>query len=186
MQKRSGAKGQAAIEFIVVVLVIFFFLFFFLSLSIALVVSDYIEYATFMAARTYKSGFSNQAFQQQYATEVFNTYFEKVQGIARNPQLRFVQTDPIDPGTDDGSFQRMGAQSAGLDVRYDIDLFYLPPIFVTNNGPISRIELQAEAQLGRDPGILECRAYFDKLANDLGFGISGIRALVNQMEDNGC
>lgn len=173
-RRREAQSGQAAIEFIVVVLVIFFFLFFFLSLSIALVVSDYIEYATFMAARTYKSGFSDENFQRQYATQVFDTYFEKVQGIARNPQLRFVQTEAGDE------------QSRGIDVRYDIDLFYLPPIFVTNAGPISRIELQAEAQLGRDPGILECREYFNQLANNLGFGIGGVPALVNQMEDNGC
>src|SRR5205085_145667 len=93
LRRKNNEKGQAAIEFIAIAVVLFFFLLFFLSLSIVLVVSDYIEYATFMAARTYKSGASRQAIQQRNAQIVFNTYFEKIQGIARKPNLDFIRTD---------------------------------------------------------------------------------------------
>ena len=54
--KKLNEKGQSAIEFIVVVVVVFFFLLFYLSFSITLIASEYVDYATFMAARTYKSG----------------------------------------------------------------------------------------------------------------------------------
>ena len=58
------------------IVVIFFFLLFYLSLSLLLVVSDYIDYATFMAARTYKSAFDSPETQEQNAQAVFDSYIE--------------------------------------------------------------------------------------------------------------
>ena len=91
--------GQAAIEFITVVVVIFFFLFFMLSLSITLVVSDYIEYATFMSARTLKSMYSTDAVQDRLARQEFFKYAERVQGIARNFSFEIKQKEINDEQT---------------------------------------------------------------------------------------
>ncbi len=170
-KNKQQQKGQAAIEFIAISVVLFFFLLFFLSLSILLVVSDYIEYATFMAARTYKSGASRQAIQQRNAQIVFNAYFEKIQGIARKPNLDFVRTD------------QNNVRTEGILASYDMDLFYLPPVFAGALSPPSRIRLNAEAHLGRDPSHDECRAFFTQFGGRAGVNDPNI---LEMMEDNGC
>lgn len=173
LKKNRKESGQAAIEFIIVVIVVFFFLFFFLSISILIVTSEYIDYATFMAARTYKSGFGTREVQESNARKVFlEQYMPNVQGIARNIRLDVVN------GTG-------GNQTEGVVASYDMDLFYLPPLFVGNNLPPSRITLQSEAHLGRDPSGADCRTYFDNFSKQFNLGIDGT-SLVQQMEDNGC
>jgi len=178
MMKRLKAnrnqKGQAAIEFIVTAVVTFFFLFLLLSVALLLVVSDYVEFATFMAARTYKSGFSNKARQESNATLVFNKYFEAVQGIARNKRLRFFNTDPSDEHT------------GGLTATYDIDLFYLPPLFLGTDPQgqrASAVTLSSEVHLGRDPSFEDCQSFFQDFATNNGITNS---AYTEMMEDNGC
>lgn len=164
-------KGQAAVEFMMVAVVLFFFLLFFLSLSILLVVSEYIDYATFMAARTYKTGASRETKQRENAKLVFDTYTNKIQGIARNIKLEFdVRTDPN------------STQTAGLLATYDMDLFYLPPIFSKTRNP-SRISLSAESHLGRDPSFEECQNFFLGFIRRAG---AGFESVAEQMEDNGC
>jgi len=169
--------GQAAIEFMVIVVVLFFFLFFLLSLSIVIVVSEYIEYATFMAARTYKAGFSNESRQEANAKLVFDKYFEKVQGIARNPKLDFRRSEPNNE------------QTAGVLASYEMDLFYLPPLFGPGQMPPSRINLVSESHLGRDPSFDEvCNpqagSFFINMLNQ--FGIQNAETYAEQMDDNGC
>lgn len=168
---KKGQSGQAAIEFIAISVVLFFFLLFFLSISILFVVSDYIEYATFMAARTYKSGASRQPIQQRNAEIVFNSYFDKVQGIARRPNLEFIRTEEDNVRTE------------GLMASYDIDMFYLPPVFVGGGGTPSRIRLNSEAHLGRDPSHEECRSFFTGFGQRVGVTDPNI---LEMMEDNGC
>jgi hypothetical protein len=169
----DNRRGQTAIEFIAVIVVVFFFVFFFLSFAILLVVSEYMDYATFMAARTYKAGLSSEAYQQNYARDsVFKAYTDKIEGIARNFDIQFVQLDPSDE------------QSKGAVASYDIDLFYLPPLFVTGNDrPLSTIRLQSQAFLGRDPTFEECFGYFQRFSSQFGLNLDG---LLGQMDDNGC
>lgn len=173
-KKRLGnQRGQSAIEFIVVVVVILFFLLFFLSMSILLVVSDYLEYATFMSARTYKSMFSSRNTQEQNARAVFNSYSSRVQGIARDIELEF-----LDGG--DG-----GEQAAGVKATYTVDLFYLPPLFIPDGIPPSGITLTTETRLGRDAAYQDCFDYFRSWSRRLGLNIEGTRFL-SLMDDNGC
>lgn len=170
--------GQAAIEFIAIVIVIFFFLLFLMSLSFLIVMSEYIEYATFMAARTYKAGFSGEQRQQANAKLVFDKYFDKIQGIARSPQIEFRKAD------------ENNEQTAGVLVRYEIDLFYMPPLFM-NNGPLppSKINLVSEAHLGRDPSFSEVcdpggDSFFVKFLQQNNIQDTG--NIAEQMDDNGC
>lgn len=171
--RRKNQSGQAGIEFVAIMIVIFFFLFFFLSLAITLIISDYLEYATFMAARTYKAYASTPGKQEEHAQLVFDKYFEKVRGIARpGGPLQFLASDESDNNTQ------------GVIATYNIDLFYLPPIFIPSGVPASTIQLRAEAHLGRDPTFQECQKFFD----DFGAKTLGIQNtnLIDQMEDNGC
>src|SRR3989338_9297532 len=138
----TNCSGQAAIEFIVVGIVLFFFLFFYLSLSIVLIVSEYMDYVTFMTARTYKSGFSTQEYQQRYARDfVFKNYTDKIgPGLARNFQLEFTALDPNDD------------QTQGVVATYDMDLFYMPPLFISGgDSPVSRITLRSAAFFSPPP-----------------------------------
>jgi hypothetical protein len=172
-EKIKSRSGQAGIEFVGVMIVIFFFLFFFLSLAITLIISDYLEYATFMAARTFKAGASSAAKQEEHAQLVFDAYFQKIQGIARNPaRLTFLKSNADDE------------QTNGVLAQYDIDLFYMPPIFIQQGAPPSVIRLNAEAHLGRDPAFEDCIGFFDQF----GAQVLGIQNgnLLDQLEDNGC
>lgn len=180
-KRRNGESGQAAIEFMAVVVVIFFFLLFFLSLSFLIVLSEYVDYATFMAARTYKSGFSKETTQESNARLVFDKYFEKVQGLVRKPQLKFVRVDPN------------SEQSAGLIVQFEADMFYMPPIFLLGSGGEAanpRINLQTEAHLGRDPTFNEVcdpgngDSFFMKFLQQN--NVQNAETIAEQMDDNGC
>lgn len=162
-------------EFIAITVVIFFFLLFFLSLSFVLVISDYIDYATFMAARTYKSSFGSPETQLEMAQRVFDTYTEKINTIARNFRLEVVNNEAD------------RRQSAGLKASYDIDIFYLPPLFITEadgGPPVSVITLSSETHLGRDPAISEVQQYFNEFSQRTGLGIEG-SPFVDNMDDNG-
>lgn len=173
MRRLTEKKGQAAIEFIAVIIVIFFFLFFYLSLAIVLTVSEYMDFATFMAARTYRSGTSSPEYQRAGAESVtFKQYTDKISpSIARNFRLEFKKLDPNDENTQ------------GLVASYDMDLFYLPPIFVMKDQPVSSITLTSEAYLGRDPTAIECQNFFKTLTQKLGIDIN---ERVDLMDDNGC
>lgn len=175
-KKLKRQEGQSAIEFIIVVLVVFFFLFFYLSLAMVLVISQYMDYATFMAARTFKAAYGSINDQQRNAQEVFNTYASRVTGnglIRSAPQIEFFEAEPGNPAT------------AGARSTYELDLFYLPPLFVQGRTIPSRIVLTSEAALGREPNNDECFGFFNTLSQRLGLGIEG-SGFIDQMDDNGC
>lgn len=159
------------IEFIVMVVAVLFFLFFMLSTAMLLTISDFIEYATFMAARTYKAGFSSEARQRENARIVFDSYFKFVQGLARKPNLEFYP---------DGPNQK---HDGGVIASYEMDLFYIPPLFVLGETIKNRVTLNAEAHLGRDPTFEEVRGYFSDFLQKNGINDPG--NLADQMDDNG-
>lgn len=174
MKNLEQQKGQTAIEFIIVIVLILFFLFFFLSLSIVFVVSDYLEYATFMTARTYKSMVGSKETQQRNALAVWNSYAGKVNGIATNFDLTFLNGGDV------------GAQGEGVRGSYDMNLFYLPPIFLTDALPFrGPLRFSTETRLGRDPSSEECLNFFNSLSQRVGLGIGGT-SFLDAMEDNGC
>lgn len=159
------------IEFLVTTVAVLFFLFFMLSTAMLLTISDYVEYATFMAARTYKAGFSGEQRQRENARIVFDSYFKYVQGFARKPNLEFF---PDQPNAD---------QNGGVLASYEMDLFYLPPLFVLNETIKNRITLTSEAHLGRDPTFQEVRDHFSDFLQKNGINDPG--NLADQMDDNG-
>ena len=73
--------------------------------------------------------------------------------------MKFVNADPENQ------------QTGGVTVSYDIDMFYLPPVFVTKGAaPVSRITLDSETHLGREPGFNECLDFFDRFGQTSGAG----------------
>ena len=171
-RKNQNTGGQAAVEFLIVVVVVFFFLLFYLSFSITLIASDYVDYATFMAARTYKSGHVDSESQEEAARRVFNQYMAPLDTIIKSPKLNFTSAGE--------------RQTEGVSATYDVDLFYLPPLFVKDGDKIpSRLTLTSESLLGRDPSQIECLGFFERFVNANGLGV-GQSFLINLMDDNGC
>lgn len=171
----KNRKGQTAVEFIVISLVVFFFLLFFLSLSFVLVLSQYMDYATFMAARTYKAAHGDFGSQITKAQEVFDAYVSPVKGSGLVRNVSSLQFTKINAGDRPNL-------SEGLRVNYDLNLFYLPPLFAKNKVD-SVITLTSESFLGRDPNYEECVGFFKEFTSRLRIDV---RELVGQMEDNGC
>jgi len=166
---KLNRSGQSAVEFMIVTLVVFFFLLFFLSLSFALVLSQYMDYATFMAARTYKAAHGDLPTQRDNAQKVFFAYADRVTAtsLVRNVRLDFPNNN-------------------GVRAQYELSLFYLPPLFVDQPIP-SRILLTSESFLGRDPNTDECFSFFESFASRLRLQMLGEgNDLTRQMEDNGC
>ena len=175
LNRLKNRKGQTAVEFMMISLVVFFFLIFFLSLSFVLVLSQYMDYATFMAARTYKAAHGDRGSQVSKAQEVFEAYVEpfRVSGLIRNvSSLQFTKINTGDRAN----------LSEGIRVNYDLNLFYLPPLFAKNKVD-SVISLTSESFLGRDPNFDECIGFFKEFTSRLGIDV---RDLVSRMEDNGC
>jgi len=175
LRRLKNRKGQTAVEFTLICLVVFFFLIFFLSLAIVLVLSQYMDYATFMAARTYKAAHGDRGSQVAKAQEVFEAYVSpvRVSGLVRNvSSLQFIKVNPGDRAN----------LSEGVRVNYDLNLFYLPPLFAKNKVD-SVISLTSESFLGRDPNFDECIGFFKEFTSRLGIEV---RDLVSRMEDNGC
>ncbi len=171
--KKLNEKGQSAIEFIVVVVVVFFFLLFYLSFSITLIASEYVDYATFMAARTYKSGNIDRDSQEEAARRVFNQYIAPLDSVIRSPTITF-------------SPANVPNQTEGVTAQYQVDLFYLPPVFIKDgSAPPSRLTLSSQSLLGRDPSLTDCLSFFQRYSNQMGLNI-GNTFLINLMDDNGC
>ncbi|NDC23393.1 MAG: hypothetical protein EBZ49_04610 [Proteobacteria bacterium] len=175
LKRLKNKKGQTAVEFIIICLVVFFFLVFFLSLAFVLVLSQYMDYATFMTARTYKAAHGDSGSQVSKAQAVFEAYVAPVRGsgLVRNiSNLEFTKINPGDRAN----------RSEGVRVSYDVNLFYLPPLFAKNKVD-SVITLTSESFLGRDPNLDECMGFFKDFTSRLGIDV---RDLVSRMEDNGC
>lgn len=178
-KKLKDKKGQSAVEFIVVSVIVFFFLLFFLSLAFTLVLSQYMDYATFMAARTYKAAHSSPQNQRERARRVFLDYFEPVKANALVKSVSELQFITAEPGGREH-------QSEGVRVTYEVNLFYLPPLFAKDQIS-STLTLTSESFLGRDPTNEECKNFFSDFANRIGVNLrSGGGDLTSRMEDNGC
>ena len=69
--KNNG--GQAVIEFILGLLIVISFFFFYVRLSAVFAISNYIQYATFMSARTLASSAKDQMVQEENAKQVLQS-----------------------------------------------------------------------------------------------------------------
>lgn len=169
-------KGQSAVEFILVSVIVFFFLLFFLSLAFTLVLTQYMDYATFMAARTYKAGHFDIGNQREKARIVFRQYLTPVLAnplVRSVSELEFVKADP----------NSRDYQTEGVRATYEVNLFYLPPIFAKDR-IASTLTLTSESFLGRDPNNKECTEFFKSFISRLGINMK--ESEIGNMEDNGC
>jgi hypothetical protein len=190
LRAKKRAAGQTMVEFMISVIVIAFFLFLMLSLAILLVTSEYMEYAAFMAARTYRTGYSTEQSQRQRADLVARQYIANVLNLVSNGNADVQVLDGDNPGAPrlDNAVSDKGGL-AGVQIRWRMPLFYLPPIFAgTFIDP--NIDLVSESYYGRDPSAEEAcdpdRGYFRRFLQGVPLRNADPGAVASQMEDNGC
>jgi hypothetical protein len=180
------------VEFMISVLVVAFFLFLMLSLAILMVTSEYMEYAAFMAARTYRAGYSTEASQRTRANLIAQQYVANVANLLSGGTADIEVIDGNDAGAPrlDSPVGDQGGL-AGVRITYRMPLFYLPPVFAgTFIDP--NIQLTTETFYGRDPSAQEAcdssQGYFRRFLEQVGanLGSANIEDVVGQMEDNGC
>ena len=177
------------VEFMISVIVIMFFLFLMLSLSILMVTSEYMEYAAFMAARTYRTGYSTASSQQTRGRAIAQRYVDNVSNLLSNNTANIEMIDGGDAGAPrlNNAIGDQGGGLAGVRISYRIPIFYLPPVFAgTFIDP--NITLTTETFLGRDPSAEECSNFFPQFLQRVGANLGGSdpSAVASQMEDNGC
>jgi len=191
IRSKKSAAGQTMVEFLISVIVIMFFLFLMLSLAILMVTSEYLEYAAFMAARTYRTGYSTAASQKQRADLVARQYVANVGNLLSGvPNIEVI--DGNETGVPNlANVGPKGAGIAGVRISYRMPLFYLPPVFAGSFAD-PNISLVTESFYGRDPSADEAcggdDSFFRRFLQRVAPNLNGTNpALVaGQMEDNGC
>jgi hypothetical protein len=162
---RLGRKGQSTVEFALTLIFLLGFTFFFLQLAMVFAYSNYVQYATFMAARALQSAGPSVDEQEERARSVITSMTKRSEGASgldRWPILgKGIGGDPegafIGPRSGYGpAFSRENnalSWQEGVRYRFRSLLFPIP----LGGGPESRsLELVSESWLGRDPSQEEC------------------------------
>ena len=99
---QTNEKGQAVIEFLLGLMIVISFFFFYIRMSAVFAISNYIHYATFMAARTLSSSAGSQDTQQSSAQAVMQQMvlgkFKTMVTPVGQPNIGpgdFYQNDPL-------------------------------------------------------------------------------------------
>lgn len=179
---KESESGQSLIEFALSIFLVFGLLFFFIQLALSLSWGNYVQYATYMAARAYLSGGVSQNDQNERAIDVLRRTVKR--GVVSNDD-RFPMIaqgingdDPTvkgasvggGPGFDPGNYDLSWMQ--GVRYTFRSRLFVLP---IGRPGtPLDASKGQAvftsESWLGRDPTYQDCLATMRQLKGQIDNG----------------
>lgn len=172
---RNTDEGQAVIEFVLGLLVVISFFFFYVRLSAVFAISNYIQYATFMSARTLASSASDQGVQEENAKQVLESMVQgKFKGL-----IKPKSGDSMMVGS--GSYYNtLGAieeWNHGASYSFTAKLSFYP---FSSQGQSMLMDLTSESWMPRERSEAECRAAQGK--------IEGMIGLPNMKVewDNGC
>jgi len=188
MKKRE--LGQSTVEFVLTMILFVGFLFFFMRLSYFLAYGNLVQYATFLAARSYQAAGPDPADQTARAKLVIIRLLKKSEGETGTERFPAIAQgvgggDPVGavvgPGTgynptDDANSWLQGVRYT-FRSRLFVSLFGSKPTANStepNGGGPGSVSLTSESWLGREPTVSECEAEMSSL--------NGARGLV----DNGC
>lgn len=170
--RSSDESGQSTIEFALSLIFIMGFTMFYLKLSLVLAYGNFVQYASFMAARAYLSSGPDQADQVARAKDTIVQLLKKSEGqtgIERFPfaadAVRGAGNIEGVPGVLIGAGEFFGAgdpaKSWQQGVRYTFKGKL--PFLLGNQQAAPRtsegqpgLELKSESWLGREPSYVEC------------------------------
>lgn len=164
-------RGQGVLEFIVVSASIIFFIFMFVNLCYVFLVSEYIDYSVFMAARSLFA--SHQAHQgtctlgspvptqECMAQLTLESMLKLDSGGVFGPLVKFRTTseEAVQAKAQYPNPRNKDNLVAGVKVEYEVPLFLIPPLGVLKKEDISRVtrvSVVSETYLDREPTQDEC------------------------------
>ena len=173
----SACEGQSTVEFALTMTLFMGFTFFLLRLCLVFSFGNYVQYATFMAARSYLAAGPSVSDQEERARFVlgymlkrsaYQTRVDKFPSIAKGHGGSNSDFPGVDIGrgtlykeTNDDSLWMLG-------VRYTFTSKLFPISFGKSKGSDSKgtqgsIELTSESWLGKEPATDECTAAMELL-----------------------
>lgn len=191
MKARDASQlGQSTVEFVLTLILFVGFLFFFMRLSYFLAYGNLVQYATFLAARSYQAAGPDPDDQVQRARLVVIRLLKKSEGetgterfptIAQGVGAGDVAGAVIGPGTGYNPTDDANSWLQGVRYTFRSRLF----VSLLGSSPQSTapapqgevpgsVSLTSESWLGREPTESECQA-------EMG-GLNGARGVL----DNGC
>lgn len=150
-------QGQSVIEFILVIFVFLTFFFMYMKLALGFAVGHYIQYATFMAARSYYAGALDENTQKAAGEAAIKSYlgddgnrFRSIVRAAENSGQ--VGGGPQFVATNADTYWQQGAS---YTFKFSM---YLLPLVTAARSRASRegMEVTSESWLNRDPSYEEC------------------------------
>lgn len=167
-RRKKNESGQTTVEFALTLVFAMSVVFFYIQLSLVLAFSNYVQYATFMAARAYYAGSASHGDQIKRAENVIKRMLKR--GVDAPGADRFPS---IAKGTGDGDLK--GAKIGPHDkfspttrdyswlegVRYTFRsrIFMIPMGGSQKSDKVNSVTLTSESWLGREPSVDDCAGY---------------------------
>ena len=169
-QRRNVQSGQGTIELVLTMMCFFTIFFMFVQVSLGFAVANYIQYATFMAARAFQSGYADIAAQKDAASSVLTATV----GGGKTGRFGSIATAG-DGGTGDIPGATIGPASRshlapsgdardssweqGVTYSFKVKMYLAPLIPGINSGEDSKVTLESQSYLGRETTEKECEAF---------------------------
>ncbi|MBI3556588.1 MAG: pilus assembly protein [Deltaproteobacteria bacterium] len=166
----SGQSGQGTIELILTMMAFFTIFFMFVQCALSFAVANYIQYATFMAARAFQAGYASLGDQKAAATSVLEATLNGNNGGGRFGSIAVgtgggdgdVTGSSIGPSSRvhlaPSADARSTAWEQGVTYSFKVKLYLAPLIPGVNQGEDSKVTLESQSYLGREPTEKECEA----------------------------
>lgn len=187
-------SGQGTIEMVMCLFAFFTIFFMYTQVALSLAVGNYYQYATFMAARAYHSAYLNPGDQLAAANTVLTAMIkpgakERFSGIATGVAGAASAGNPaeIDGGSIGGTRATLApdknarntAWEQGVAYAFKVKMYMAPLLPGISTGEDSKLTLESQTWLGREPTQVECEAVlFDRQSK------SNIKVV--PIYDNGC
>ena len=159
-------SGQSVIEFIIISLTFFTFFFILAKSALNLSQGHYAHYATFMAARAYMAGNSDQNAQKGSAERTLVSFLgEEGRRYGLRPDEEADGAGPV-PGSSVGPGPEFNATDAnwrwqqGVTFSFVQRMYVMPLVgTVSARGRNGRVKLTSESWLGREISSEECKRF---------------------------
>ncbi len=168
-------EGQAVIEFVLGLLIVISFFFFYIRMSALFAVGNYIHYATFMAARAYSSGSTDQSIQEESGRNVLSYMVKgKFKSVIKAKNGDGIN---VGPGPYYQSYGPVEEWNQGASYEFTSKLSLYP---WSKEGQSIQVDLTSESWMPREQSETECKASIGKVKEFL-----KIKNIAMEW-DNGC
>lgn len=167
---KGRSRGQSTVELLISLFAFITIFFMFVQVGLSFAVANYVQYATFMSARALLAGHRTLADQKMAA----QTYLTKMLGADGRRFGSIAQPDESGSGdfpgatigpasrvklaspNDSSGAPRDSAWEQGVSFRFKTKLYMAPMVPGVGRGEGSKVTLESQSWLGRDPSEQEC------------------------------